>query len=329
MIYYQFKVNDPSCTGIIRRQAASLAADLNFNEVEAGRISIVVNELCSNINKHAKSGEIILIKHHQKIEIIAIDSGPGMANVNECLKDGFSTQGTQGTGLGAIQRLSTHFDLYTSVPKGTVIYSCFVPSEIKIKKFFLEYGSVMVPYPGETLNGDGWHLSSLSEKKHKILVCDGLGHGILANAASQAAIVCFKEAKNRTPLEDINAIHVALRSSRGAALAIAEIDLENKNLIYAGMGNISSALVYQTSSKKLVSYNGTAGIQLRKVQAMTYSLGEDWLLVMSSDGLGTQWNLADYPGLLLKHPTLIAAVLYRDYSRKNDDVTVVVIREST
>lgn len=329
MNYYQFLVNDPSYTGIIRRQAATLAADLNFNEVEAGRISIVVNELCSNIHKHAKSGEIILVKHEQKLEIIAIDRGPGMANVNECLKDGYSTQGTPGTGLGAIKRLSTHFELYTSVTKGTVVYSSFVPSEIKLKKYPLEYGAVMVPYPGETLCGDGWHLSTLTNKRFKILCCDGLGHGILANAASQAAIACFQEGNKRTPLDDISAIHVALKSTRGAALAIADIDLENKQLIYAGMGNISSTLAYQTTSKKLVSYNGTAGIQLRKVQAMNYPLEDNWALVMCSDGLGTQWNLTDYPGLLSKHPTLIAAVLYRDFSRKNDDVTVVVVKEST
>lgn len=329
MVFYQFKANDHSYTGIIRRQAALLASELNFNEVEAGRISIVVNELCSNIHKHAKNGEIILVKHDQKLEIIAIDNGPGMANVNECLKDGYSTQGTQGTGLGAIQRLSTHFELFTSVPKGTVIYSCFVPSEIKIKKMPLEHGAVMVPYPGETLNGDGWYLSSLTEKRQKVLCCDGLGHGMLANAASQAAIASFKEGNKRAPLDDINAIHIALKSTRGAAIAVADIDLEQKQLVYAAMGNISSTLAYQASSRKLVSYNGTAGIQLRKVQAINYPLEDNWILIMTSDGLGTQWNLADYPGLHLKHPTLIAAVLYRDFNRKNDDVTVVVIREAT
>ncbi len=49
---------------------------------------------------------------------------------------------------------------------------------------------------------------------------------------------------------------------------------------------------------------------------------------MHSDGLQTRWNLSTYPGLSRKHPTLIAAVLYRDYSRKRDDVTVVVLRQN-
>jgi len=50
------------------------------------------------------------------------------------------------------------------------------------------------------------------------------------------------------------------------------------------------------------------------------------LLIMHSDGLGTHWDLATYPGLAARHPGLIAAVLYRDYDRGRDDVSVVVIR---
>lgn len=328
MSFFQFKVKDPSYAGAIRRQAQILALDLDFNEVEAGRISIVVNELASNLWKHAKGGEIFLIKNKQSLEILSIDSSPGMANVNECLKDGYSTQGSPGTGLGAIKRLSTHFDLFTSVPKGTVIYASFTPSELKVEKTLFEYGSIMSCYPGEILCGDGWDFSVITDNHHKILVSDGLGHGILANAASESAIKAFAEGKNRTPLEDISAIHVALKSSRGAAIAIADINLENKQLTYAGMGNISSTLSCSTATRKLVTYNGTAGIQLRKVQPMTYQLEDNWLLVMNSDGLSTQWSLTDYPGLQLKHPTLIAAVLYRDFNRGTDDVTVVVVRET-
>jgi hypothetical protein len=50
-------------------------------------------------------------------------------------------------------------------------------------------------------------------------------------------------------------------------------------------------------------------------------------LVLHSDGLGTRWNLNAYPGLSAHHPSLIAGVLYRDFKRGTDDVTVLVAKE--
>jgi hypothetical protein len=52
-----------------------------------------------------------------------------------------------------------------------------------------------------------------------------------------------------------------------------------------------------------------------------------FLLVMHSDGLATHWNLDQYPGLVGRRPSLIAGVLYRDFARGRDDVTVVVAKK--
>ena len=49
---------------------------------------------------------------------------------------------------------------------------------------------------------------------------------------------------------------------------------------------------------------------------------------MNSDGLSSKWNLSGHPGLLGRHPMLIAAVLHRDFSRNTDDATVVVVRQA-
>ncbi len=326
-MFLHFQVKDSSNAGEIRRQTAQLSLELNFNQIESEKISIVINEMCSNILKHAKSGEVIISKDSQSIHLLALDKGPGMSNLVECLKDGYSTQGTQGTGLGAMKRQSTFFDLFTASGKGTVLYSRFTPSDVQLEDAVLDVGAVMIPYPGENVCGDGWSLLPISSIRQKLLVCDGLGHGLLANAASETAKSAFKAGNERAPLEDISALHNALRSTRGAAIAIADIHLEKEKLDYAGMGNISAGLISRKSVKKLISYNGTAGVQLRKVQAMTYPLEDDWILVMHSDGLGTQWSLSDYPGLQLKHPLIIAGVLYRDFTRKTDDVTVVVVRK--
>ena len=78
----------------------------------------------------------------------------------------------------------------------------------------------------------------------------------------------------------------------------------------------------------MVSHNGTVGHVVRKVQEFTYTWSSTSCLIMSSDGLGTRWDLGRYPGLDLRHPGVVAGVLYRDFGRGRDDVTIVVSREN-
>jgi len=50
------------------------------------------------------------------------------------------------------------------------------------------------------------------------------------------------------------------------------------------------------------------------------------MLVLHSDGLVSHWSLDAYPGLAARDPSLIAGILYRDFTRGRDDVTVVVAK---
>jgi hypothetical protein len=77
----------------------------------------------------------------------------------------------------------------------------------------------------------------------------------------------------------------------------------------------------------MVSHNGTAGLEARKIQEFTYPWQDNAILIMHSDGLATKWKLEGYPNLINKHPSLIAGVLYRDFKRGTDDVTVVVVKK--
>ena len=76
----------------------------------------------------------------------------------------------------------------------------------------------------------------------------------------------------------------------------------------------------------MVSNNGTVGHVARIIRDFTYPVAAGALLVLSSDGIGTSWRLDAYPGLSQHHPTLIAGVLLRDFSRGRDDATVLVAR---
>lgn len=323
---------ESSQAGEARRIAIALASRLGFNETERGKVGLVVTEVASNLVRHAKDGELVLQpltrNNVEGIEILALDKGPGISNINECLRDGFSTAGTSGTGLGAMSRLSAFFDIY-SVPKlGSACLAQLWANALPVQPpdSDVESGVVCLPKIGEEISGDAWATAQNSGRT-LLLVADGLGHGPQAAQASQEAVRIFRENLGKSPKEIVEAAHAALRSTRGAALAIAEVDFERLTLRFAGVGNISGTIFASEKSNSLVSYNGTVGHEVRKIQEFVYPWPKGGLLVMHSDGLATQWRLDRYPGLTAKHPSLIAGVLYRDFNRGRDDVTVLVVRQ--
>jgi hypothetical protein len=127
----------------------------------------------------------------------------------------------------------------------------------------------------------------------------------------------------------MHALHGALRSTRGAAVALAVVDLRSQTLRFVGVGNLAGYIFSGEESRSLVSHNGTVGHSLHKVQEFGYPFPPGSLLVMHSDGLATRWQLNAYAGLVSHHPSLIAGVLYRDFNRGRDDVTVLAARAST
>jgi anti-sigma regulatory factor (Ser/Thr protein kinase) len=328
-------ITETSQVGEARRFAAALATDMEFNETERGKVAIIVTELANNLIKHAKNGEIILriLRNNPEygIEIIGLDTGSGMGNVSQCLQDGFSTAGTPGTGLGAIGRQATVFDIHSVPGVGTVLVAQFWPKKnpgIALQNpDTLEIGVVNLPKLEQEICGDDWAVVNLSNRS-LILVADGLGSGILAAEAAREAVRILRAKAALNPKIIMEMAHAALRSTRGAAVAIAEINRVEKMVRYVGIGNISGAIVTGNKSQSMVSYNGTVGHQIRKIEEFIYPWNERSLLIMHSDGLGTQWSLERYPGLISRHPAVIAATLYRDFKRTRDDVTVLVAKMS-
>ncbi|MGL5064916.1 MAG: ATP-binding protein [Microcoleus sp.] len=327
-------VTEESQVGEVRRLAVSLATQLGFNQTDRGKVAIVATEAAKNLLKYAREGEIILqipnTGSRDSIEIIAIDRGPGMTNVGQCLRDGFSTAGTPGTGLGAIRRLSKFFEI-NSVPEvGTALIARLEPDKNREEALpdpnSLEIGVINLPKAGEEICGDSWAVENCGNK-NSILVADGLGYGSLALEASREAVAVFQVNPKLGPKAILEKAHAALKHTRGAAAAIAQIDRTQNTVCFAGVGNISGVIYTDTQTRSMVSYNGTIGHQMRKVEEFTYPWNPHSILIMHSDGLGTQWDLNRYPGLASKHPALIAAVLYRDFKRSRDDMTVIVAKE--
>jgi anti-sigma regulatory factor (Ser/Thr protein kinase) len=321
-------VTESSQAGQARRTAAALAARLGFSEEAQGKVAIVVSEAAKNLVAHAREGVILLralqVGSHAGVELLALDKGPGMADVDRCLRDGYSTGGTSGVGLGAMRRMSTLFDIHSVPGVGTaVLAQLWADKPPPASKMMV--GAVCVPMTGEEVCGDAWSVDHKADRCI-FLVADGLGHGPEAARASRAAVVSFLEQVPNDPVELLRGAHQELRSTRGAAVSIASLD--GAQLHYAGVGNVSAAVVAPDGGiQRLVSMNGTLGHQAPRMQQFNYPFAKGATLVMCSDGLATQWRLDGYPGLLARHPSLVAGVLYRDFVRGRDDATVLVARE--
>ncbi len=326
----RFAVTDSSQVGEARRLAAGLAEAAELKPEDEGRLALVVTELGGNLIKHAGGGELLLrvVSDPPAVEVLALDSGVGMSDVGVCFRDGYSTAGSPGTGLGAVQRLASSMDIYSTRPGGTAIMARIAPSRRRDDEASnLEIGAVSVPKAGQEVCGDGWAADAGLESPSLMLV-DGLGHGLGAANAARLARDTFAATSGQAPTERLDAIHGALRGSRGAAVAVARVDRTRGRVEFAGVGNIAGAIVTDGGARHLVSGNGTVGHDVRRINGFSYPWSDDALLVMHSDGLVSRWHLASYPGLLTRHPALIAAILYRDFNRGRDDVTVLVARRA-
>ena len=105
--------------------------------------------------------------------------------------------------------------------------------------------------------------------------------------------------------------------------------IEGRRIVrYAGVGNISGFIRWRDGQTRTVSQNGVVGHNVSKVKEYEYAYGGDLLAVFHSDGLSTKWDIDSYPGLATRHPTMIAAVLYRDFKRVRDDNLIVVVKTS-
>ncbi|MES2595940.1 MAG: SpoIIE family protein phosphatase [Verrucomicrobiota bacterium] len=324
-------VRERSQAGEARRLAMAWASQNGCTPDQQAKVALVISELANNLALHTTDGGTLLLRMledsgPQAVEILSLDQGPGSANFGACMKDGFSTAGTAGTGLGAVHRASDFFEAYSQQGIGTAILSQLCPNKpTQVKRH--QFGLANVPIKGEHVCGDASGYSDLGGGRFRFITADGLGHGPLAADASQAALATFRGHAADDMASLMEKIHTALRPTRGAAAAIAEVDSNTGRVTYIGVGNIASSLVRPDGgTSHMVSLNGTVGVVLPRLQQFSYPWSADSLLIMTSDGVKNHWRLDKYAGLMNRHPSLIAGVLFRDHSRKTDDTTAAVFR---
>jgi anti-sigma regulatory factor (Ser/Thr protein kinase) len=327
------EVVEQSQVGQVRRLATELGGAQGLSETDLGRAALVATEMSTNLVKYGKKGTVTLERFAHEggngVQLIAADSGPGFDFLSS-RRDGHSTGGTLGIGLGTIMRASDLFDTYSRVDQGTAVLSriCAARRVPPVRSpAGLELGWRRAAMRGQEECGDAW-AHARSGRWERLCLVDGLGHGPLAAVASAAAVAAFHAApESATPADIIGLCHAALNTTRGAVMAVAAIDLAEGRFFFAGVGNIMGVVHSGVESHHLLSIDGIVGHNVRKVRMVERSWTAGDTLVLCSDGLSGRWNMDSYPGLLQRHALMVASILFRDFSRLTDDATVLVAKD--
>ncbi|MBT1690380.1 ATP-binding protein [Dawidia soli] len=328
--FTSYVVEDRSHVAIIKREIHSRVVLAGFSKTRVGEVDIVVSELTSNLIKYAGSGEILyrLVPcgpDNPVLELLCIDNGPGMSDPARMMKDGVSTRNTLGHGLGAIQRLSDSFELYSLRNWGTIVYAQMAVKKCEpATKAEIRVASLNVPKPGETVSGDG-HRVKHSQHGLSIFFADGLGHGEAAHEAVQTGLDAFQHTPGDSPLETLRYIHSQVKKTRGMVGTIVSYNKTDNEWMFCGIGNISSRTYTGLLFKNYMSYNGIIGLNIPGTMKDTRIPGEkNQHLILCSDGIRTRWDLTKYPSIFKYDSIILAACLYKDFSRRTDDASILV-----
>ncbi|MGE3512223.1 MAG: SpoIIE family protein phosphatase, partial [Vicinamibacterales bacterium] len=307
------------------------AEQLLFAEDDTYRAGLVATELATNIVKHATGGGEMLVRGltddiGASVEMIALDRGPGMTDVDACFRDGVSTTGTMGAGLGGVSRLADEFDMHSEPGRGTAVLARVRAGHARgAPAGRMQCAGVARAVEGEPVCGDAWTWRA-HDQGYAVVIADGLGHGLQAAHAASTAVDIFEQQPYATGLDMLRLIHRGLAHTRGAAATIVDIRPAEACVKVTGIGNVAAVLAKPGYARAAVALPGVLGHQARQFRDFFYPWSRDTLVVVHSDGLSNRWTIDAYRGLYPKHPALIAAVLYRDCQRGRDDASVVVVR---
>jgi anti-sigma regulatory factor (Ser/Thr protein kinase) len=332
--FISYHIAERSYVAYIKREIHNKVTQAKFTETKAAEIDIIVSEIASNLVKHVGSGELLyriqnISATESTFEIISIDNGPGMSDTSRMMRDGVSTSSTLGHGLGAISRLSDAFQIFSMPAWGTVVYSMVKTKGEKkanSKPFDLEIRALCVNKPREIVCGDGFRIKRTASAI-TIFFGDGLGHGPNAKDAVDAAGDFFMECMDTEPVLLIRQLHEKVRKTRGLVATVASFNKNTNEWSLCGVGNILTRIYSGITYKNYLPYNGTVGLNLpNSMKPSVFPVEKNQHLIMCSDGIQTRWDLNRYPAIFKYDNIVLAATLYKDFSRGTDDSSTLIAK---
>ncbi len=313
--------------GAARRSAADVARRLGFTDTRVAEVGLVASELATNAVVHASAGALLIRVARQParadVELLVIDAGPGVADIDRLFTDGVSTRGTLGIGLGAVRRLSNHVVALSKPGQGSILH-CTLASDGMDDVDHRQIDGLTRPFVGENVCGDAWSFA-VDGARVAIMLADGLGHGELAALAARSAVTAFDEDPFVGPLRLIEHCGRRLSSTRGAAVLAIDLDRAGGNVRWCGVGNVLGRIIDFQRSRTLLSQPGIVGHRVGRLREDSIELPAEALLVAHSDGLTDKWDVGDWADAAGYGPTMLCATLLRAAGLRHDDASVVAV----
>jgi len=310
--------------GKARRAVVNFSQELGMSARNLSNIAIITTELATNLVRYANAGGVVHYSSSPEngLFLQIRDDGPGIPDVENALMNGVSSNGSLGCGLGAVQRLADHFSIKTGEQGTEIIVYKYLDSKTKQN---LSVGVYSRPYPGYLHNGDGFFIDQKPTRKVFGLF-DALGHGDLAYETAKILLKSLQD-NYRLPLEQmIQLSHQSLIGSRGAVLFLAVIT--KSEFKYIGIGNIESFLgMIGLPPKRLMSYRGVLGATLPEIKVTTLPWNPGSWLLVHTDGILERWKSVEQVFIKGGDPGMCCRQIVQDYSRDNDDASVLIVRE--
>src|SRR5579871_1718699 len=309
----------------------TFALSLGFSTEQGEAIELVVTELATNLIRHASHGVITVRPardgERSGIQIESEDDGPGIADVEEAMTDGYSTAGGLGLGLGTINRLMDDLEVSSGTTAGlrVVCRRWLRPEPDTLQLREIVFGVATRSCRLQPENGDAfiikhWQRTALAG------VVDGLGHGPLAMRASRTAKQYVEEHFDQ-PLDNIfQGAGRACRATRGVVMALARFDLARQTFMLANVGNIEVRLLGASEKFNAIVRRGVVGLNAPKPVCTEHAWGPSNVLVMHSDGLRPNWDWRNFQDVAGDTPDAIARRLLQRAGDRDDDATVLVAR---
>ena len=110
---------------VARHKGRALATELGFSARDTTLLATAISERARNIVSYAGRGERVLRTTHNSdrpgVMVVARDKGPGIASIEQALRDGYSTSGSLGLGLPGVRRLVDEFEIVSEFGEGTTV----------------------------------------------------------------------------------------------------------------------------------------------------------------------------------------------------------------
>ncbi|MFJ6797184.1 SpoIIE family protein phosphatase [Streptomyces sp. NPDC091268] len=323
------RIDHYSAVHLAAETARSVAKECGLPGAMPDQAAVVASELASNLAKHARDGSLYVqaLPLGGGLEVLTADHGPGMADIERCLTDGYTTTGTLGTGLGAVRRIATDFMIASHAVTGTLVCARLTSPDQR-GAATSDVALIRLPATREEHCGDAAAVFDHDldhEQVRTAAVVDGLGHGIEAAEAAQAAIRSL-HAVHGQPLPDImTAMHRALRHTRGAAVGLLRSAADR--IEYCGVGNVRMvAVTHDQAHHRLTGQPGLVGWKMPTPRTHTTTVAPGTTTLLHSDGIDHRWTHTPSPHLLRLLPPLLALDVAHRHHNHRDDATVLAIR---